>query len=154
MGLLDKLLKIGAEKLAEGLSEVYKNTSSAGNNTSRPGMKDDWEMRVIDGKNVYDKLENCFSRHFSDYRVRMDVKPQEFGGNVHARNFTYVLYLDGDAKAVVMVTAHNHERKAEYRLAKQAAEAAGLPFINFFSHFDNREEYVFDRLSRYLRATA
>lgn len=167
MGLFNKLLKMGADKLVQETSSQIskaldgKTTHPAPKGTAghEPGARSvrhdqDWEMKVIGGKNVYDKLEMCFHTHFSDYEVRKNVSPAEFGGEDAARHFTYVLYLCGEAKAVVMVTPHNQDAKKAYRLAQEAARKAGLPFINFFSHFDNREEYVFDRLSRYLKATA
>lgn len=166
MGLFDKLLKMGADKLVQEASNHISKaldgkTATAAKSTpvhekgARPARDGkDWEMKVINGKNVYDKLEACFSVHFSDYEVRKDVSPTEFGGEDSARPFTYVLYLSGEAKAVVMVTRHNQDARKAYRLAQEAARKAGLPFINFFSHFDNREDYILDRLSKYLKATA
>lgn len=167
MGLFDKLLKMGANKLVqEASSQISKaldgktaHTASRSEPVHKKSVKprgrgDDWEMKVINGKNVYDKLESCFHTHFADYEIRRDVSPADFGGAADARCFTYVLYLNGEAKAVVMVTPHNQDARKAYRQAMDAANKAGLPFINFFTHFDNREDYILDRLSRYLKVTA
>lgn len=152
MGLLNKLLKMGTGNRIQEISAKTDSGQQISGRTAR--TEKDWEMRVINGKNVYDKLEACFSSHFPDYEVKRAVSPSEFGGSASARAFTYVLYLDGEAKAVVMVTRHNQDTKKEHRQAKDAADLAGLPFINFFSHFDNQEDYILNRLGRYLKATA
>lgn len=159
MGLFDKLLKMGADKhiskALDGKTATAAKSTPVHEKGARAARDErDWEMKVINGKNVYDKLEACFSVHFSDYEIRKDVSPAEFGGEDSARPFTYVLYLSGEAKAVVMVTPHNQDAGKAYRQAMDAANKAGLPFINFFTHFDNREDYILDRLSRYLKVTA
>ena len=64
-------------------------------------------------------------------------KPYEFG-----------LYREGVLKAVVVLVQHNRDRNRAYTGSKAAAEAAGVPFINFYVHMSNEYGYVVDRIRR------
>lgn len=154
MGLLDKLLKMGADKLVDAVSNSLSGASaSSGQNSVKPQKDEryDWEVVRENGKDVWQKLEEIFASHFSDYEVRRDVSPTEIGGVGKFQPYTYGLYLNGEPKAFVMVTGHNQDSKREYRWSKEQAQKEGIPFINFFSHFENKETYIIDRLSRYLK---
>ena len=45
-----------------------------------------------------------------------------------------------------MLTPHNRDNNLAFRNAKQACQAAGVPFINFYSHLPNEREYVVTRI--------
>ena len=158
MGLFDKLLKMGADKLAKGasnqISKAVDSVMSAGTDGVRSSSNSGKSTGSRKGNSLENKLETCFAAHFPDYEVRKNVSPTEIGGSLASRKFSYVLYLNGETKAIVMVTDHNGDREKEYKKAKAAAENAGIPFVNFFTQFYNKEDYIYNRLCNYLKASA
>ena len=64
------------------------------------------------------------------------------------RSFSIVL-SDGAPRAIVMLTARNRDRNQAFLGAKESANRAGIPFINFYNHLPNEPQYVVNRLKSF-----
>lgn len=127
MGFFEKLFK----------SEVKKIISK--NNAKRSGLSE--------------KLEYVAANSFPEYELRKEISASEMGAGHEAKNYSYGLYKNGEPKAFMMIISdRNQYRKKEIRLAKEAAEWNGVPYMNFFSHLPNEETYIDERIRKNLFA--
>ena len=65
--------------------------------------------------------------------------------------YTFVLYLGGQPKGVVMLgDGHSHSAKVKFLIARKYAQKVGLPYINFYTQMPNEKSYVVGRIKRFL----
>lgn len=122
MGFLDSLLRQGAKKIISEVADAE----------------------------VEEKLRAVFSHEFPQYEIREDVSPTTIGGTGNFMNYTFGVYENGAPKLFIMVVGNNDCAKRTYRWSKEQAERAGVTLINFVAQFENRMDYIIDRLHQYL----
>ncbi len=83
---------------------------------------------------------------FSGYIVREDMPVSELGGE--GRPYDFALIAGGECAGVVMLVEHNRDNNRAYKGARAAAQAAGVPFINFYTHMTNERGFVINRIKR------
>ena len=86
---------------------------------------------------------------FSQYEIREDIPVSELGGT-DGRDYDFGLYQNGRLVAVVILVEHNKDTNRLYRSSKDAANKAGIPFINFYLQMQNERDYVIDRIRRFI----
>jgi hypothetical protein len=65
--------------------------------------------------------------------------------------YNFVLYKDGEAVAVVMLGRKgSHNENVKYLISRMYAKKVGLPYINFYTNYPNRKEYVIERIKSFL----
>ena len=108
-------------------------------------------------------------RNFSSYTIRENVPVTDLVGfaNDEAQLYTtrptqaykaewgqpysFVLEADGKAKAVVMLgSGHSHDSNVKYLIARMYAEKLDLPYINFYTQMPNEQNYVIERIRKFL----
>ncbi len=99
---------------------------------------------------VTDKLDYVLKNEFSQYEVKRDVSPVTLGGSGKFKNYDFGVYENGVPKLFIMVVYSNTCSHREYRWSKEEAAKAGVPMINFVAAFDNKMDYVTNRLHQYL----
>ena len=143
-----------AEKSGREFGAFLKGLQDAAENGSLDAASADEDetsdIFTYDGRDVREKLEECFASEFSSYEIRKDVSPREFGGTGKFMNYSYAVYKDGAAKLFIMLTGKHTNSLREYRWSKEQAEKAGVPLINFVEHFPNNPRYISERLHQYL----
>ncbi|MDR0435717.1 MAG: hypothetical protein LBH11_02975 [Propionibacteriaceae bacterium] len=80
------------------------------------------------------------------YQVSPGVTPEQLGGT--GKPYTFGLYSDGTLKGVIQLVDHNRDRNRPYCSSREAAQAAGIPFINFYTHMPNEPDFVVGRIQR------
>ncbi len=99
---------------------------------------------------VDDKLRAILAKEFPQYQVRESVSPTELGGEGQFLSYDFGVYESGQPKLFIMIVSKNTCRSRRYRWSKEQAERAGVTMINFVGSFENRIDYVIDRLHQYL----
>ena len=95
-------------------------------------------------------FRQIFAEAFADCTVREGLSAQELGWSSEAaRPYSFCLYR-GSLRCVVMLTEHNRDNNRLFRNARAACEQAGVPFLNFYTHFPNERSYVIDRIRKAL----
>jgi len=94
-------------------------------------------------------FRDIIHEHFGNYIVREDVAVSELGGE--GKPYDFALINHGECCGVVMLVAHNRDNNRAYKGARAAAEANGVPFINFYTHMTNEYEYVVNRIKRLVK---
>jgi hypothetical protein len=84
------------------------------------------------------------AEHFGDYEIREQVPVSELGGE--GRPYSFLMSKDGAARAAIMLSEHNRCNNRAFAGARAACEAAGVSFINFFLHMNNKPDYVVGRI--------
>ena len=110
-----------------------------------PVSRDSWADKDVD-----EKLRIILADEFSQYEVREQVSPQEFGGEGKFLPYDFAVCENGQPKLFIMVVYNNTCASREYRWSKEQAERAGVTIINFVYAFENRKDYMIDRLHQYL----
>ena len=159
MGLLENMLKRQVRRIVNNaVDEVVDNTVGAAlrdafgqngregtqNFSSRDNYSTQNNPQKSSGEKVLrQRLENAFSEVCPQYEVRTNLDSGVNG----AAKYSYGLYDNGVPKAMIMVCASgvHHATKAE-KLAMQASNAYGVPYMNFFAHLPNDQDYIVNRL--------
>lgn len=94
-------------------------------------------------------FSDVIHRNFSAYDIREDVPVAEFGGE--GSPYDFALYQNGACVGVIKLLYSKTAKIKAYQGAKAAAEAAGVPFINFYVHMPNVEGFVVERITRLIK---
>ncbi len=158
MGLFDKLLSQGAKALTKAATDVVGNVASefingltdnaADNELDEDSMPAGYED--MEEEDVEERLRAVFDREFPQYEVREEVSPTTLGGTGEFMPYSYGVYENGTPKLFIMVVMNNTCRQRLYRWSKEEAAKAGVPMINFVYSFENRIDYIINRLHQYL----
>lgn len=171
MGLFDRILRQGAKALTRAASEVIENVAddilnnessdgtvvNAGTATTRStaacsaapvNVPAGYENLV--NAEVDEKLRVILEREFPQYEVKEQVSPTTIGGTGKFRDYDFAVYENGTPKLFIMVVYSNTCASREYRWSKEEAAKAGVTMINFVYCFENKIDYIINRLHQYL----
>ncbi|MBQ9140508.1 MAG: hypothetical protein IJX63_01775 [Lachnospiraceae bacterium] len=143
MGLFDKLFRQGANAITKVATDAIESTMSKTSNvpTGYEGLEEE---------DVDRKLRAVLAKEFPQYEVREQVSPTTLGGTGKFKPYDFGIYENGAPKLFIMVVYNNTCAQREYRWSKEQAEAAGVTMINFVFAFENRLDYIIDRLHQFL----
>lgn len=149
MGFLDALLNKGAKVLKEAVSDAIENAASEmlSNDTTTSSVNTNSAMEDMD---VIEKLRLILANEFPQYEVIEQVSPTTLGGTGNFLPYDFGVYEYGQPKLFIMVVYNNTCSHRDYRWSKEEAEKAGVTMINFVYAFENREDYIINRLHQYL----
>lgn len=167
MGLFDKLLNQGARVLKQVASEAIENvadevlnglngtdnTQKTTGNTVKAAVKRENVPAGYEGlgdEEVNAKLRAVLAKEFPQYEIREQVSPTTIGGTGKFLPYDFGVYENGAPKLFIMVVFNNTCCHREYRWSKEQAEKAGVPMINFVYAFENKIDYIIERLHKYL----
>ena len=168
MGLFDKVVKQGlggalGSKVTEAIEQAtgvdinkdgQVGAQSAFGSTAQavlaPGQQAVYQAAPV-GRPVNQITDKAYFRAiisecFREYIVREDVPVEELGGQ--GKPYDFMLITNGNCAGVVMLVEHNRDNNRFYKGARYAAQAAGVPFINFYTHMYNERGYVINRIKR------
>lgn len=167
--MFDRLLNQGAKILTKAAAEAIENvadeiiggfsnaddrqkTAAAGNMTKamEAGQEVPAGYEDVQEEDVAVKLRAVLAREFPQYEVRQEVSPTTLGGTGRFIPYDFGVYQNGEPKLFIMVVFNNTCRQREYRWSKEEAERAGVTMINFVYCFENRIDYIINRLHQYL----
>ncbi len=92
------------------------------------------------------KLEVILTKEFSEYTFQKKVATKTPNG----MPYSYAVYKDGIPKLYIMMVGKNTCIYKAYGLTKEDAAADGVTLINFVIAFENRLDYMVERLHQYL----
>lgn len=152
MGLFDRLIREGAKAITKAATDAIE---SVGDDICR-GI-DSLTERVdnagydnLEEEDVDRKLRAVLAKEFPQYEVREQVSPVTLGGTGRFRPYDFGIYENDSPKLFIMVVYNNTCVQREYRWSKEQAASAGVPMINFVYAFENRMDYIINRLHQYL----
>jgi len=175
MGLFDKVVKQGLEDALGGAlgskvtnaieqatgvdlnaSNMRPDTQTAPVPQAQDGSAAGWSGNqglqaapvAQRGGQVTDKayFRSIITDCFGNYIMREDVPVTELGGEGKPNDFA--LFANGDCAGVIMLVDHNRDNNRAYKGAKAAAQASGVPFINFYTQMTNERGFVINRIKR------
>ena len=165
MGILDSLLKKGAEAIGGELADKIKETVLGTDEkpTALGSLVKEAEAMEAEVKTestadpnqgitvpVELKLRNIIGNQFPAYELRENVSPSELGGPAEGMNYSFAVYDGQIPKLLLMIIGRNTCTHKDYKLSKAFAEQSGITMINFIEHFTNTVPYITDRLHNYL----
>ena len=165
MGFLDRLLKKTVSKVVSETANFVANTinnslsqavggsaSSAGVSSakkSNDGMLPGYEH--LKNAMVEEKLDAVLAKEFPQYTVEHEVSATTFGGLDTYMPYSYVIYDEmRNPKLIIMIVSRNTCASAAYKRSRELSEANGFTLINFVAAFENRMDYIVNRLHQYL----
>lgn len=165
MGFLDSLLKKTVSKVVSETANSVANTinnslsqavggsaSSAGASSAKKnndGMLPGYEH--LRNAMVEEKLDAVLAKEFPQYTVEREVSATTFGGLDTYMPYSYVIYDEArNPKLIIMIVSRNTCASAAYKRSRELSEANGFTLINFVAAFENRMDYIVNRLHQYL----
>lgn len=100
-------------------------------------------------------LEALLQSELPGHTVRRGITADGLGwlpAGTRCVPYDYCIFGAGGMKGVITVTDHNRDNNTAFRNAKRAAQVAGVPFINFYTHMPNERDYVVNRIKTMLKA--
>ncbi len=165
MGLFDSLLNKGAKMLKEAAVDAISDVADGvldgikGEDSAVVSKQSAKARRAVDVPAGYEdianatvdvKLRKILAKEFAQYEIREQVSPTTIGGTGTFKAYDFVVYENGVAKLFIMVVYNNTCAKRDYRWSKEEAARAGVPMINFVYAFENKIDYMINRLHQYL----
>lgn len=162
MGFLDSLLKQTVSKVVSEAADSVANTinnslSQALCGSSQSSTADHTADGMVPGYEhlrhamVDEKLDAVLSKEFPQYTVEKEVSATVFGGKDTYMPYSYIIYDELHApRLIIMVVYNNTCSSAAYKRSRELAEAGGHTLINFVYAFENRLDYIINRLHQYL----
>ncbi len=172
MGLFDRLIREGAKAITkvateaiesvgddivrgiDSLTEMVENAGETPATIVEPAESKAYDVPVgyagLEEEDVDKKLRAVLAKEFPQYEVREQVSPTTLGGTGKFRPYDFGIYENGAPRLFIMVVYGNTCAQREYRWSKEQAESAGVTMINFVYAFENRIDYMIDRLHQYL----
>ncbi len=153
MGFLDSLLSKSAKKL---VSEVAKTALDA---LSGESESSDANIKTVSVPAGYEaladtepdtKIRAVLQKEFPQYEVRENVSPETLGGTGKFLPYSFGVYENGVPRLFIMVVYRNTCASRLYRFSKEEATKNSVPLINFVYAFENRIDYIIQRLHEYL----
>ncbi|MDR1798451.1 MAG: hypothetical protein LBR19_00985 [Bifidobacteriaceae bacterium] len=164
MGLFNKLLKstVG-EAIEHAVKEVAHAAGKDGQDTAATVQSQAQTPSTqpapaatpaATGLSSQAAFRSLLASAFPELTVRENLPVAELGGA--GKPYDFALFRGAAdaapaAAGVIMLTPHNRDNNRAFKGAKAAAEAAGVPFINFYLHMPNEPGYVTDRIRSLLR---
>ena len=87
---------------------------------------------------------NLLKENFAEYQLAEFVPVSHFGGD--GKPYDFVLSRNNTSALAIMLSEHNRTNNRAFKGAKDFSEAAGVPFLNFFLHMANYDDYVIGRI--------
>ncbi len=98
------------------------------------------------------RLEQIIATEWSGYELKKNVAPEYLNAPENAKKYSYVMYQNNIPKAAfLIVTSTAHHIPSGARIAKNSADAQGIPCLYFMSHLPNEEDYISQRLKATIR---
>lgn len=110
-------------------------------------------------------FRDILQKNFPQFTVKENVPVTELTGDINdvfrlykerpnqvykaewGKPYNFVLYSEGKAKAVIMLaTTNEHSVKVTYLISKMFAKKLNVPYFGFYTKFNNKEEYVVNRI--------
>ncbi len=156
MGFLENLIKREASKFVSSMVDkaidnvadrITGNNGDNGNNGNNGsnGIK----KELVGEAGLRARLEQVIANEYSTYELKKNVPASEMFAEPGAVDYSYGIYKNGAPVAYITVIADRNEYKLKrFRDAKAAAEARGIPHMNFFAHLPNETSYISERLKQ------
>lgn len=158
MGFLDKLLsketrKIISnvvERVADTAKDAVSDLSSGTTNTSSAGGESDCHGSAAVVEN---RIFSILAEHFSGCELRSKIPASEIGASDIAWQYTYGVYRDGYAVAMINILDNSNDyRKKIVLQSKQACADHGIGYVHFLLHLPNRSSYIAEQLKKIIPA--
>ena len=159
MGILDDLLKKGAQGLAGDIAKKVTDTLSGTLGVDlkelaeevreeKSGSGADGNAQITVPVSL--KLRNILGNQFPGYTFKENVDPVSIGGPSGGMPYSFAVSGADGIKLLIMIIGRNTCTHKDYKISRSYAEQNGIQFINFIEHFENTVPYVTQRLHDYL----
>jgi len=141
MGFFGKIVNIiGAIGAIVGISR--KKTNGENGNNFQSGKRK---------KTIYEFTNLVKANFGSEYEIVDNYHPSNIYPNYeYARPYTMAFFQGGRLVLTILFTNHNEDRSRYFKDAKKVCEENGITCLNFFSHFENADDYVISRIGEHL----
>lgn len=158
MGFFDKILNKEAKKLISNVVDNMVDTVvdsardvlNQSSGSSRPQNEEDccYSEAVVSKR-----IEKIIADNFSNCELRKEISSKEIGADDIAWNYTYGVYRDGSAVAMINILDNpNDYRKKIVLQSKAACKEHGIGYVHFLLHLPNRSSYISERLKEIIPA--
>lgn len=160
MGFLDSLLNRGTRKainnMVDRVADAMRDAvSDLGNDTANKNNAPDGDESdcCLDAAVVERRIQKILTENFSGCELRKNVLSSEIGAADISWQYTYGVYRDGYAVAMINVLRKpNDYRRKTVLQSKRACTDYGIGYVHFLLHLPNRSSYILERLRQIIPA--
>ena len=135
-----------------GLFSFLKSIFGASsNNSSQTSGNDDYYSQFLSDEPV--SKEVFFARLDNVFKFQFTLEENFSASNIDMQsNETIDFCLKEGDKVVccVLLLKHNENKSKRYLHLKQICQSAGVPLVHFYDFYLNKEEYIKERVSKYI----
>lgn len=156
MGFLNDFLKStvsrvvndAAHSAMDAIKENIAPANASSDSTNRTSS--DHAADPLQNADAYKKLRVILAQEFPQYEVKEKVSAVTLGGSDCFMPYDFAVYEAGVPKLFIMVVYNNTCASKSYRQSRELCESQGITLINFVYAFENKPEYITNRLHEYL----
>jgi len=103
--------------------------------------------------NMKTHFDNIFATEFSEYQVQEQLPVERVNPAFAGKGgwpYPYALFSGSRLVALIMITPQGKYHTKGFFSAQQAAQGAGVTFINFNAHYPHEYAYVVDRIKSFI----
>ena len=147
MGLLNKLSN--KTMTAKKSKDVKQENQTVSQNTEKFHMPD----TIMPAVELQQRIRSVIESDFPDCQVQCNVHAAFFDASVHEKSkpISLLISKNGINILAIAVVGFNTYRSYPVVGTKLAVEALGITYIRFFCEYENRLEYISNRLAEYLK---
>ena len=115
---------------------------------------EDWNDPASDRtkEELLDDMKAIIARNFPEYEVQYEYKAYNLDRNCHpaCTPVEFMFQKNGRNVLAVAIVGQNTYKGRNVLGTKELCEKAGITYIRFFVGYPNKEEYVIERIRKYL----
>lgn len=143
MGIFDFLFGSGKKKPEEIIIEEIATAEA-----------EFWNDPLCDRtiEELFDDMRAIIARNFPEYEVQYEYKAYNLDISCHpaCTPIQFMFQKNGKNVLAVVIVGQNTYKGMNVLGTKKLCEEAGIPYIRFFVGYPNKEEYVIERIKKYL----
>ena len=134
-----------------GLISFIKSILKISSKGAKTSSNDDYYSQFLSDEPV--TKEEFFSRLDNAFKFDFTVENNFSASNIDSQSNEIIDFcLKNGDKVVccVLLLKHNENKTGRYLRIKNVCENAGIPLVHFYDFYLNKEEYIKERISKYI----
>ena len=134
-----------------GLISFIKSILKISSKGAKTSSNDDYYSQFLSDEPV--TKEEFFSRLDNAFKFDFTVENNFSASNIDSQSNEIIDFClkDGDkVVCCVLLLKHNENKTGRYLRIKNVCENAGIPLVHFYDFYLNKEEYIKERISKYI----
>lgn len=156
-GVMDSVVDTVVDNARDALKQGSPQAASTGRGepvrAARKTVIDEEDDCCCDMSIVQSRIEKIVAENWSGCEMKKAVRSSEIGADEISWEYSYGIYRDGKAVAMINLLDNPNDYKRKIVLQSGAAcQKRGIGYVHFLMHLPNRSSYILKRLQEIIPA--